>query len=181
MKLKQIAVIVCLLVTITACSSSTPGGKRLYDGSEPPKLLDGEIRMETLRRLKGNGQAPEVRTIKVEDGVLTCTMKSQSRKLQGQGSFPVKEYAAIWRHIDDLGGFGQEPESPDPAGGYYHAITFRLGPRKGETSAQNRSNFLGLGTTEIQARLRLSNAITRSIEENIDLSPWTESVGSEGQ
>ncbi|MFT7618065.1 MAG: hypothetical protein ACI97A_001704 [Planctomycetota bacterium] len=173
MKLFKLAAILCVLTSMMACSTSTPGGKRLYDDSEPPSLLDAEIRMDTLRRLKGD-KSPDVRTIQVQDGVLTCSLESRARKLKGSGPFPMKEYSAIWRQIDDLGWFGQKAETPDPSGSYYHAITFRLGPRLGQTSAQNRTNFLGLGTTEIQARLRLSNMITRAIEEHVELENWVE-------
>ncbi len=156
------------LTVISGCSSSTPGGRWLYDESTPPKLLDAEIRMNTLRRAKGD-KKPDIRIIKVVDGEISCSLSSRVRNVEGEGTLSAKEYGQIWSLIEELGGFNQEAEAPDQTGGYYHAISFRLGHRLGQSSAQNRSNFLGLGTTEIQARLSLANAITRAVEANVTI------------
>ncbi len=119
---------VLLLGMLPACSSSTPGGRHLYDDSQPPRLKDAEIRMETVRRLRGD-KHPDLRLIRVQDGVITCSLRSFARRVTGEGEVPVREYAAIWTMIEDLGGFDQNSESPDPSGGYYPAITVLLGHR----------------------------------------------------
>ena len=169
-RMTVLAVLVVALSLTAGCSTSTPGGRRLYDDSEPPRLLDSEVRMETTRKLRGD-KTPDVRVVRVKGGIITCSLRSDARGVMGEGTMTAKEYGEIWEQIDNLGGFDQKSEPPDPSGGYFHAITFRLARRQGQTSAQNRSNFLGLGTTEIQARLSLANAITRAVERNVNLGP----------
>ncbi len=164
----------CLAGLLLGCGSGRGASSYLYeqDGGEA-RLRDSEIRMETERYRQG-GPGPDVRSIRCKDGRITARYESPARRQAGEAEIPLATYSKIWAEVMERAGWGAKPEVPDPQGGFYHFIRFRLGTRVGETSAQDRSNFLGVGTQNIRERLELANAITDLIAEHVVVGPMKE-------
>ena len=137
------------LSLLGACNS-TPGGSRLYDASvDPPVLLDAEIRMETFRRIRGTKQ-PDLRIIRCRDGRVTGSLHSIRHGRSGEGPIPLEAYYRLWSSDLPEDVFIWDDQPADTDGGYFHVISVGLGRRFHRFSAQNRTNFLGMGTSTDQ-------------------------------
>ncbi|MCA9320791.1 MAG: hypothetical protein KDB53_08655 [Planctomycetes bacterium] len=163
------ALVAAGLLVMAACSSTHPGGSYLYDEGEPPKLLDSEIKMVTHRKIRGSDDA-DLRILKCRDGQIIGKVVLPRQRQQGEVTIPLESYARIWAELRDRG-FELEVEPADPAGGYYHLLTLKMGQKFNEFSAQDRTNFLGFGTQNIQDRMELANAFVRFLNEHVTLQP----------
>ncbi|MCB9831252.1 MAG: hypothetical protein H6807_02170 [Planctomycetes bacterium] len=174
MRSSTVLLLLLALTALTGCGSGHGASAWLYEkgpGGED-RLIDAEIRMETQRHRRG-GPGPDLRIIRCQDGRIRVRYESPTRKEEGEADLPLADYSRIWNELVDRAGWNGNPEAADPQGGYYHYIRYRLGTRVGETSAQNRSNFLGMGTENIHNRLELANEITRLVAERVEPGPMT--------
>lgn len=171
--------IAALAATLAACSTSTPGGRVLYDtDTDPPRLKPSEIKLVTYRSTNARF-APEVRTITARDGVVTA--KVETRRGIGTGTVPVEEYGDLWSDLIDAQCWDLDTERRTASGGFYHLVTVTLGRRVNSFSAQYDTNFIGIETGAMRARLELANSIARLTGRHVELAPRPEEEPAEGE
>ncbi len=148
----------CLLF-VAACSH----GSVLAD--EQGRLRDGLIEMRTFDS-GAKGEPLEVRRILCRDGKVRCSLKDGTTELEG----PVE--ADAWEELWDkflahqpFNAAHLDVDDPDAEGGPYHRVRLELAADHAEFSAQNRLDFIVFSTQAVRARLDLTNAIVRLVEQ----------------
>lgn len=160
-----------LVVAACGCSSSRVGGRYLYhDKSDPPRLLDGEIRVETFRRVRGK-RTPDVRVLRCKDGKVTGLVESIRGAERGEVELPVEVWARAWSQLWP-GAFEYEAEEADPSGSYYHLVNLRLGRKARQFSAQRVSSVFGAVIKQRQERTDVVNQIVELLDKEVETSPW---------
>jgi hypothetical protein len=149
----------CAALLLAACSSRGP----LYSQDDPPRLLDGEIRMTSTWQAGGE-PVPDVREIKCRDGRVTATYDGRLGRREGEA--PTAAWERLWNRIADAAPwnsprFTVEPD--DPKAGPYHVVTLRIGDRSSAFSSQLAGGFIQLGTQSGSARMSHSNAVAEFV------------------
>lgn len=167
------AFILIPLLAAIGCSSSRVGGRHLYDmDADPPRLHDGEVRLETYRRIRGK-RIPDIRVLRCRDGVVTGLVESRRAKERGEATLSVKVWAQVWDDLLYPGAFEYTAEEPKPDGSYYHLVSIRLDSRVKQFSAQRVPSLFGAVVKQRRERVEVVNAIVGILEREVPVSPWT--------
>jgi hypothetical protein len=152
-----------LLLSLAACASQgQPGGSLLY--GDDGELLDSEIRLETYR--PGRTELPpDLRVITCDQGKILGRV--DTRYKEGEGEVPIESYGRLWRTLVDGGSGVMTRDAAKTDGGLYHIVRLRRGLKVDEFSAQERVNFLGVGTSTVYSRLELVNAIAKTVSDHV--------------
>ncbi len=151
------AILVTALFFACGCSSHDT---RLYEASDPPRLLDGTIRMSTAWA-PGRPDSEDIRVIRARKGKITCSFISPNRG-HWVGEAEVGEWASLWNRLLQSKPFTPKRlkvEASDPEGGAYHVITLELGERISSFSSQFRTNVFIFSSRDVTRRIGYSNAI----------------------
>ena len=163
---------VCALMLVTCSCASRVGGVYLYDRDvEPPTLHDGEIRIETFRRVRGK-RMPDVRILRCRDGVVTGIVESRRAGERGEKELGVPVWADAWDEYLWPGAFDYQAEEPDPKGSYYHYVTLRLGTRTNQFSAQLVPSLFSGVVKSRGERTDTVNSMVKLLDQLVPVSPW---------
>ena len=152
------------LAVLVGCSSVD---SRLYEEGEPPRLIDGTVRL-TTHWSPGRDDPQDVRIVRSRDGKVTCTYISHEHG-HFLGDIPTKEWVSLWRLIFEAKPFDRDrmkAEPPDARGGPYHVISLQLGMKSSSFSAQYRQNLLVFSSRDVMHRMRFSNGIIKFVSRH---------------
>jgi hypothetical protein len=147
--------ILCAATLLGGCASKGP----LWSKDEPPRLLDGEVRM-TTKWEAGEDAVPDVREIVCRDGRITATY--DGRLGRREGDVAVEDWERLWRNLEPVAPWASHRftvEPDDPQAGPYHVVSMRVGERTSAFSSQLAAGFIQLATQSGSARLAHSNVV----------------------
>lgn len=161
-----------IAVSACGCGSTRVGGRYLYaKDADPPRLLDGEVRVETFRRVRGK-RAPDVRIIRCRDGVVTGSVESRRARERGEAELDARVWGDVWEEALWPHALDWVAEEADPKGSYYHLVTVRLGRKANQFSAQMVPTIFGDVIRQRRDRSDAVNRIVEILDGEIEVSPW---------
>lgn len=135
----------------------------LYSETEPPRLLDGEIRM-TTRWTAGVKDNPDTRLIACRGGQIACEYDTPRGRWEGTAT--AEDWSDLWNRLQPVAPWAEHRKSvdeDDPTGGPYHVVHMRVGERWSEFSSQQRADLVFASSTETMQRVQYTNDIVNFV------------------